>query len=208
MWIYNFRILTSRGPKQMVRSMTGFGTGTFQSGDTAVTVEVRTVNHRFLDLHVRMPREYGSVEAEIHQCVRSLLTRGRVDINVNIQESSQAELLLDPEVARSYLRAANKLKEEFHLEDSIDLRTLLSLPGVFRGQDGPNDEKPISDDAFRVRVLQALREALDGVLRMRTREGEALGKDLRQHLENIRVKSEDVRKSAPMLALEYKQQLE
>ena len=192
----------------MVRSMTGFGAATFQNGDTAVTVEVRTVNHRFLDLHVRMPRDYGSVEAEIHQCVRSLLTRGRVDINVNIQGSSQADLLLDPEVARKYLRAANKLKEEFHLEDSIDLRTLLTLPGVFRGQDGPNDEKPISDDAFRASVLQALREALDGVLRMRTREGEALVKDLRQHLENIQLKSEDVRKLAPTLALEYKQQLE
>jgi len=188
--------------------MTGFGTATFQTGDTAVTVEVRTVNHRFLDLHVRMPRDYGSVEAEIHQCVRSLLTRGRVDINVNIQGSSQANLLLDPEVARSYLRAANRLKEEFHLEDSIDLRTLLTLPGVFRGKDAPNDEKPISDDAFRAGLLQALREALDGVLRMRTREGEALVKDLTQHLKNIHIKSEDVRKLAPALALEYKQQLE
>jgi len=104
----------------MVRSMTGFGAATFQTSGTAVTVEVRTVNHRFLDLHARMPREYGSVEAEIHQCVRGLLTRGRVDISVNIQGSSQAELLLDPEVARNYLRAATRLKEEFHLQDSID----------------------------------------------------------------------------------------
>jgi uncharacterized protein (TIGR00255 family) len=192
----------------MVRSMTGFGTATFQGGDAAVTVEVRTVNHRFLDLHVRVPREYGSVEAEIHQCVRSLLTRGRVDINVNIQGSSRAEMLLDHEVARNYLRAASKLKEEFHLEDSIDLRTLLSLPGVFRGKDGADDEKPISDDLFKASVLQVLREALDGVLRMRAREGEALGKDLAQHLENLRIRLEEVRKLAPTLALEYQQRLQ
>ena len=192
----------------MVRSMTGYGTGMFMSGDASVTVEVRTVNHRFLDLHVRVPREYGFLEAEILQLARSVLTRGRVDVNVNIQDSGQAEFLLDPAAVRSYLTAARKLKEEFQLDDSIDLRTLLTLPGVFRGNDGTNQDKPVSDETFRSNVLRTIREALDGVLHMRSIEGEAIRADLAQRLETIRAQAGEVRGLVPTLAPEYKRRLE
>ncbi len=196
------------GSPQMVRSMTGFGTGSFQSGDTMVTVEVRTVNHRFLDVHVRAPRECGFLEAEIHQFVRSLLTRGRVDISVNIQGANQVELLLDSSVVRNYLEVARKLREEFQLEDSLDLRTLLNLPGVFRGKDGADDEKHVPNETYRLIVFRALREAFDGVLRMRLQEGEALKAELTFHLESIRDKTGEVRKLVPTLAPEYKRRLE
>src|SRR5512135_2389844 len=116
----------------MILSMTGFGTAASQQGGTAVAVEVRTVNHRFLDMHVRLGREYASLETDIQQTVRSLIGRGRVDVNVSIRSTAPAELLIDSEIVRAYLAAAGKLREEFHFTDSLELKTLLTLPGVLQ----------------------------------------------------------------------------
>ena len=165
----------------MILSMTGYGTGSAQKDDITVSVEIRTVNHRFLDLHVRTPREYVFLEGEVQQMVRSALDRGRVDVNTSIQSINSMEFLINTNLVRSYVEAAGKLKDELDLKDPLDLKTLLGLPGVLQNQ----DSNPADSDTVVELTKTGVQAALEGVLRMRRQEGEALRADMLKNLENI-----------------------
>jgi uncharacterized protein (TIGR00255 family) len=94
----------------MVRSMTGYGTGSCQTDEVSVVVEARAVNHRFFDFHLRIPREFLFLEPEVQQLVRSLVRRGRVEVNVGIQTVHRGDSLVDLEATRVYETAA-RLRE-------------------------------------------------------------------------------------------------
>src|SRR5512137_859579 len=119
----------------MILSMTGYGTGSAQKDELTVSVEIRTVNHRFLDLHVRLSREYLFLEGEIQQLVRGTLDRGRVEVSTTIQNTNSGAVLVNASLVRGYLEAAAKLKEEFALQDSLDLKSIFSLPGILQNRD-------------------------------------------------------------------------
>ena len=166
----------------MILSMTGYGTGSAQKDDTTVSVEIRTVNHRFLDLHVRISREYLFLEGEIQQLVRGVLDRGRIDVSATVVNAGSAAFLVNSNLIRSYMEAAGRLKEEFNLPDSLDLKTLLSLPGVLQNRDmiQPDDSGFVSG-----LVNRSVRDALEGVLQMRRQEGEALRTDMLRNLASV-----------------------
>ncbi len=165
----------------MILSMTGYGTGSAREGDTTVSVEIKTVNHRFLDLHVRLPRECQFLESDIQQAVRTRIGRGRVDVGVTVQNSAAGGFRIRAEVVRRYLDAVERLRAEFRLEGALDMRSLLTLPGVLETDDGGGAEPgPLTDLAGR-----SLAEALDHVLEMRRREGEALRADMLRNLGSI-----------------------
>jgi len=188
----------------MILSMTGYGTGSAQKDDTAVSVEIKTVNHRFLDLHIRISREYLFLEGLIQQLVRKVLTRGRVDVNATIQKAGDSEYVVNTGMVTSYLEAAARLKDEFNLQDSLDLRTLLNLPGVLK-----NDETEQPDDSEELTGLlkQSVQAALDGVLQMRRREGEALRLDMLQNLDAVRESTQRIRKLSADAPAEYLEKL-
>jgi uncharacterized protein (TIGR00255 family) len=191
----------------MVLSMTGYGTGTVQKDETSVTVEIRTVNHRFLDLHVRMSREFGSLEPEIQQLIRGTLVRGRVDVTIGIQSGSAVEVNVNAGAVGSYLDAAARLREQFQFQDSLDLKTLLNLPGVLQSKDaGSTPDRP--EDDIPAMVKRAVRDALDGVVRMRKQEGEALKNDMLRHLASISQKAKGISELAPLTVTEYRRKLE
>jgi uncharacterized protein (TIGR00255 family) len=167
----------------MIRSMTGYGTGSCGNGDVTVTAEVRTVNHRFLDLHVRITKEYAFIESDIQQLVRARMARGRVDVSVNLSSTRSSGAIVDARVARAYIEAARGLRSEFELKEDLGLDTLLLLPGVVMARE-PVDPKAV-DGALVELALSGVREALDGALRMREKEGGALGLDLLSHVENL-----------------------
>jgi uncharacterized protein YicC (UPF0701 family) len=177
--------------------MTGYGTGSCQTDDLSVVVEARAVNHRFFDLHLRIPREYLFLEPEIQQLVRSLVRRGRVELNVGIQATHRGDLLVDLDAARTYMAAAGRLREELQIDDSLDLKTLLGLPGVLANREFRSSSTIETDAGVGRIVLQSVRQALEGVVRMRDLEGEALQKDLKQHVENIAQNAKDIRALAP-----------
>jgi uncharacterized protein (TIGR00255 family) len=166
----------------MILSMTGYGSGAAQKDGATVTVEIRTVNHRFLDLHVRVPREYLFLEGEIQQMVRNALDRGRVDVSAVIQNAVSGAPLVDAGLVKGYLEAAAGLKEEFHFQDSLDLKTVLGLPGVLQNREGLQAG---ASEALMELARLAVAEALDGVRRMRFREGEALRADMLKNLDRI-----------------------
>jgi uncharacterized protein (TIGR00255 family) len=189
----------------MILSMTGYGTGTAQKDDTSVTVEIRTVNHRFLDLHIRISREYLFLEGEIQQLVRNALDRGRVEVNTTIQNASSAAFVVNSNIARGYLEAAAKLREEFNLQDSLDLKTILSLPGILQNKDAAqaNNSGILSD-----LVNRGVQEALESVLRMRRQEGEALRSDMLHNLESVEEKARLIKELSATSAAEYFQKLQ
>jgi uncharacterized protein (TIGR00255 family) len=166
----------------MILSMTGYGTGSAQRDEISVTVEIRAVNHRFLDLHVRISREYQFLEGEIQKLVRKTLQRGRVDMNVAVQNTGIPAFLINNDLVKSYIEAADNLQKEFQFQDSLDLKTLLALPGVLKNGDSVQSE----DQGIIAGLVQSsVREALDGVLQMRQREGASLLEDMSRHLAAI-----------------------
>ncbi len=151
----------------MILSMTGYGTGSAQKDDLSVSVEIRTVNHRFLDLHIRLPREYLFLEGDIQQVVRNSLDRGRVEVNVTITNLSSSPFLVNTNLVKEYIEAASRLRKEFNLKDTLDLKTILGLPGILQNREtAVENSGPLSE-----LVRKSTRDALEGVYRMRRREG-------------------------------------
>jgi uncharacterized protein (TIGR00255 family) len=135
-----------------------------------------------LDIHVRLSREYLYLEGEIQQLVRSALSRGRVDVNVSIQNTSPPAFFVNTNLARAYLEAADKLRNEFKLQDALDLKTILSLPGIVEHQDAAQAD---TVSALSELASQCVRAALDGVLQMRQLEGQALRADMLRNLADV-----------------------
>jgi uncharacterized protein (TIGR00255 family) len=188
----------------MILSMTGYGTGSAQKNETTVAVEIRTVNHRFLDLHVRISREYLFLEGEIQQLVRNSLDRGRVEVNVTVQNTGAAAFLIDSNLVRGYLEAARRLKEEFDLQDTLDLKTILNLPGILQNRDAALS----SDVGLLTELLKkSMQPALEGVLRMRRQEGEALRTDMLRNLASVEDRAGYIRQLSVNSAEEYMQKL-
>jgi uncharacterized protein (TIGR00255 family) len=188
-------------------SMTGYGTGYRRSGDTSVTVEVRSVNHRFLDLHVRLPREYLFMEADLQQVVRSTVRRGRVDVSITIQAPQIPGYTLNLPLARAYVESVGNLSREFGMRDPLDLRTLLGLPGVVQVLDSESGPAAASHELLP-EVVDCVREALRGVERMRIQEGIALRKEMLQHLESAMNRADRVRAASSSVVEEYRKRLE
>jgi uncharacterized protein (TIGR00255 family) len=192
----------------MIVSMTGYGIASLQQDGFAVTVEIRTVNHRFLDLHVRLAREYGFLEGEISQYVRNHLRRGRVDVSVNIQAPTPHECLINIDMVRSYMAAAARLRTEFDLDESLDLKALLQLPGVLQGPAQLVPEQKEAGAELREFVMTAMRQGLETVQEMRRREGQVLETETRAYLDAIRCKVAAMRAQIPAAHIEYRQRLE
>ncbi|MGA2264651.1 MAG: YicC/YloC family endoribonuclease, partial [Acidobacteriota bacterium] len=192
----------------MIQSMTSYGRVSIQQDGATVTVEVRTGNHRFLDLHVHLAKEYGFLETEVTQLIRNTLRRGRVDASVTILATVPEECLINLSTARSYIGAAAKLRDEFHLEDSLDLKTLLALPGVLQTQNLFTDAPEEAGVELREFVLQGVRQTLETVQQMRVLEGRALESEIRAYLNSIREKVASVRALMPAVLLEYRQRLD
>jgi uncharacterized protein (TIGR00255 family) len=188
----------------MILSMTGYGTGAAQKDDSTVSVEIRTVNHRFLDLHIRISREYLFLEGEIQQLIKNSLDRGRVEVNATIQNTGSPTLLINSPLVKGYLEAAARLKEEYNLQDSLDLKTVLSLPGIVQNRETLQSETAGVLSELTKRSVQA---ALEGVLQMRRQEGEALRKDMLRNLAQIEDSTRRIRELSVNSAGEYLQKL-
>ena len=199
----------------MILSMTGYGTGTAGDGSLAITVEIRTVNHRFLDPRIRVPREYQFLENEAVSILRGALDRGRVDVSVMVNNPEADAFQVDYELARGYLSAVNRLNVEYaslygeHGKTPVpDMVRLLGLPGILRN----NDEAALKNsdgDAEKITKLlkESLQAALESVLAMRRREGEALRNDMLQNLAAIENSVGEIRQLSQNAPAEYLEKL-
>jgi uncharacterized protein (TIGR00255 family) len=164
--------------------MTGFGAGRGAARGEEIEVEIRSVNHKFVEVKVRLPRELAALELEIAKSVKERLARGGVEVTVRRTAAGGAGGALAPRVdaalAESYLRAFQDLKARLGLPGEIGLAEVLAADGVVR-----LDERAADLDAARAALQEALSLALEALLAMRAREGEALARDLEGRLATV-----------------------
>ena len=183
----------------MIRSMTGYGKKDDTSKQAGVTVEIRSVNHRFLEVSVRVPRSLAQLEDPIRKAVQQHCLRGRVDVSVSVHNSGNGlkAVTIDHALAKQYHIALKKLQKTLGMRGTLDISLLAGFRDIVSLTDQPVDAGQLSKTVLR--VLGGAVKDLDG---MRRREGEALVKDLAIHLEAIRTAKTAVAKKAPVLAQE------
>lgn len=183
----------------MIRSMTGYGKKDDRSKKAGVTVEIRSVNHRFLEVAVRVPRSLAQLEDQIRKTVQQHCLRGRVDVSVSVHSdgSGLKTVHIDQALAKQYHSALKKLQKTLGMRGTVDISVLAGFRDIVSLSDQPVDADHVGNT-----VLRVLGGALTDLDRMRRREGEALAKDLAIHLEAIRAARIAVAKKAPGLAQE------
>ena len=185
-----------------MRSMTGFGQSSTSTDTAEIELQVKTVNSRYLDLKMRLPRELLSMEPDLKKKIQSLLHRGRVDLWVEVRGQETGLARVNPAQVEAYLRAAQELSD-LGVKGHIDLGTLLTLPDVFdsRGNIDSQLETVVSG------VEQCLEEALEQVDRHRQAEGQALQDDLRDRLSTLGGLTDQIEEQAEGIAEFQRQRL-
>lgn len=189
----------------MVNSMTGFGRGLAENGDYAVTVEAKSVNHRFCELYVRLPKPLNSFDDAVKKIFNSRVERGKFDIFIEFERrgSKNPQLNVDKELAIAYYKAMLEIADACGLTSEIKVNNLTSLPGVFTLESPEEDQESIGE------LLQiAANTALDALIVMRATEGKALAEDLLTHLSLINDMVMEIRALSETVVAEQKQRLE
>jgi uncharacterized protein (TIGR00255 family) len=189
-------------------SMTGYAQARHEQHGWAVRVSVKSVNHRFLDLKLRMPEGFDLYELRLRQIVRDHIHRGHLDINVHAEPGTAAPLQLNKEIAHAYLRAAEVLRESTQAAASVDVVSLLRLPGVLSGLAGAVPESEEDQEKLGQALDACLREALRRLDDMRRAEGQHLVDELRDRLARIGGQVEQVRGLAATLRPAFARRLE
>lgn len=165
----------------MLISMTGFGQGEASDDAHTVSVEIRTVNHRFLDYALKLPRVLNSREREIKEHIRKQLARGRVYVTVTVgSEAAQRNVSINVQVMEKYLKLLREFAASHDVVGQVDINTLAQLPDVVVGDEEEGDVQTLWP-----LVEKALGQALDRCCQMRLAEGNALEKDLVKRLERV-----------------------
>ena len=181
----------------MLRSMTGYATATASAEGASVTVTLKSVNHRFLDLHMRLPQEAEPLEAKLRQTLRARLARGHVDVAVAIERAGTIEVSFDLPLVRAYIDAFTKLQDELHLTAEPNVNELLKMPGAVTMSKTAAGEA--NAELLDRLLFQALDSAINAMDEMRGREGAALCAELLSRaagLETLATRIADLREGA------------
>src|ERR671926_1658964 len=155
-----------------MKSMTGFGRGTAQGEGYSVAVDLKTVNNRFLDVHIRASGELAQLEALVRKRVGERLSRGRVDVNISVERTGEVSYELNRPLIAGFIQAMREMQREFGLSGEPDINVLARLPGAMQAaRNGVSDE-------MLAGVERALAQALDELEAMREREGAALSAEM------------------------------
>lgn len=182
--------------------MTGYGRGTVSGDDFSVSVDLKTVNNRFLDVHLRIGSELASVEPAIKKRIGTRLARGRVDVTVSFERTAQIAYELNRPLIAGYVQALRQLQQEFGIEGALDINVLARIPGALvPGRNG-------IDERMTAALEQAIDQALEDLERMREQEGEALRNELATRVAKIEALVPTIEASAAGLAEAYRQRLQ
>jgi uncharacterized protein (TIGR00255 family) len=201
--------------RQSVKSMTGYAEARRESDGWLVRVSLRSVNHRFLDLRLRLPEGLEGFEPLIRQGLRDRLRRGHVDVTLHVEPARGASVNVNREVVAAYLRVVEDLRREFSLKQELDLAALLRLPGVVAAAGDGSAPASLGDDAaerLRHEVAACLEQALVNLEEMRQTEGRALTEEMHRLLAGLQQRTAQVQvlteRSRPAYALRLKTRLE
>jgi uncharacterized protein (TIGR00255 family) len=185
-----------------MKSMTGFGRGAANGEDFTVAVEIKTVNNRYLDVHLRLSQELSAIETIIRRQVGARLSRGRVDLNINFERTGATTYEVNQPLIAGYVKAIREIQQQFGLPGEIDVNSIARLPGAMA---------PARDSLNNANVEgleRAIEEALDNLERMRESEGAALAAEMRVRLAKIEAEVPVIEASANALVDAYRHRLQ
>ena len=185
--------------------MTGYGRAVETVNGREFTVELRSVNNRYLDCSVRLPRLLSFAEDAVKQAVKASVSRGKVDVFISLRSEAEddVQVNLNRGVLEGYLAAMRQMVTEFGVQDDISVSTVSRLPDVFAVE-----KKEVDEDQLQSDLLQAVSKALEGYDAMRTREGAALDADLRSRGETILSLVSQVEQGNGQTVIDYRTRLE
>lgn len=174
-------------------SMTGFAQARVERDGSSVRINLRSVNHRFLDLHLRMPDGFEVFESRIRQAVRNRLRRGHVDVNIYYEAGGTGAIEVNQELVKSYLTAVERLRHEFGVKTEPDLVALFRLPGVVAAPGDASDlQSEEKQEKLGEQVDACLEQALNKLQSMRRSEGQALTAEMEGILGKIAERTAEI----------------
>lgn len=184
-----------------MHSMTGYGKGVSKRDGKTITIEIKTVNHRFLDCNIKLPRNFLFVEDRVKKAVSSAISRGHVDLYLTYEQSSTDEgaYTVDMELASNYLTAVRQLENGTGLANDVTLSTLLRVGDIVTRQQSVEDE-----DLLAEMTLEAASEALVNLKVMREKEGQSQKADIASKLGTIEACLDRIKEFAPKVVEDYR----
>jgi uncharacterized protein (TIGR00255 family) len=188
----------------MLKSMTGFGRAEGSTALGKISVECRSVNHRFLDISLKIPKRLGLFEARIKETVRAEISRGKVDLFIKLDQTGEGRMALSVDfvLAEQYLQALRSIQERFQLEGDVRLELLAGAKDLIVLKEETEDVEP-----YWLEVQAVLKQAFRDMEGMKRSEGEALGKDLDQRIEKIARFVAEIRQRFPSSLKGYQTRL-
>ena len=188
----------------MIKSMTGYGKSSLSINSREYQVEIKTVNHKYIDVNIKMPRIISYLEEDVRKLVVSRIKRGKVDIQISFENYSQDgnDVKINTELAQIYIQSLRKLAEAENLSNKIELTEITKLPDVL------TIKSNLDENETKEELLQVVNEAIDKLIQMRKIEGEKISKDILDKIARIEQKNEEIFSLSTGLIEEYVVKLE
>ncbi len=189
----------------MIKSMTGFGRCEVEECDRKYTVEMKSVNHRYLDINIKMPKKLSFFESSIRNELKNYVQRGKIDIFITYEDFSDNNVCIkyNKEIAAEYLKYLKSMTQEFGLDDDIRVSTLSRYPEVFSMEEQATDEEEIWNG-----LVKAIKGAANGFVETRIAEGNNLAQDLIAKLDEMMEHVAFIEERSPQILEEYRQKLQ
>ena len=189
----------------MIKSMTGFGRCEVAKGERKITVEMKSVNHRYLDVSIKMPKKLNFFEVAIRGELKNYIQRGKVDIFITYEDLTESNVCVkyNKELAAEYMKYLEQMAEDFSLDNDIRVSTLSRYPEVFSMEEQVADE----DELWQL-LNEAIRGAAEKFVETRIKEGENLKSDLIDKLDGMLTHVDYITERSPQVIAEYRQKLE
>lgn len=189
----------------MIKSMTGFGRCEVQEAERKITVEMKSVNHRYLDVNIKMPKKLNFFEAAIRNELKNYIQRGKVDVFITYDDFTESNVCVkyNKELASEYMQYLQKMAEDFGLDNDVRVSGLSRYPEVLT-----MEEQTIDEEALWQLLDKAIKGAAEGFVETRIKEGENLRDDLIEKLNGMLTHVDFITERSPQIIAEYKQKLE
>ena len=188
----------------MIKSMTGFGRSEVSDDRHKITVEIKSVNNRYLDLNIKMPRKFNALDTKIRNTLKRFMKRGKVDVFISYEDFSKTDTAVkyNAQIAEEYLKNIRTMAEAFSLSDDVSAATLSRYPEVFTMEEVPQDEAELW-----ALLEQGLKQAGESFAAARKTEGDFLEKDLLEKLDQMETNVAFITERAPQIVETYKEKL-
>ncbi len=189
----------------MLRSMTGFGRCEIADQDRKIIVEMKSVNHRYCDISIKMPKKLGFFESAIRTLMKKYVQRGKIDVFITYEDYTENKSCLkyNKELAAEYMSVFSQMAEDFGIENDVRVSALSRYPEVLT-----LEEQAVDEEELWHFIEEAISKACEGLVETRTREGEQLCKDLIAKLDGMLTYVDYIEERAPQIIAEYREKLE